>query len=63
MNKKYILFALMFLTLSCIYLFYLNYQKTREYIELLNHVNRLKVKQEQTLLSQLKNVILILRQF
>ena len=43
MDNKSILLGLVVLTLSCIYLFYLNHTKYKELDELSNEVNKLKL--------------------
>ena len=48
MNNKHILLGLVVLTISCIYLFYLNFQKYKDYEELSIEVNKLKVINNMT---------------
>ena len=46
MENNYILLGLIILTVACIYLFYTNFQKNKEYEQLVEQVNQLKFENQ-----------------
>ena len=47
MENNYVLIGLIVLTVSCIYLFYTNFQKNKEYEMLVSQVNQLRIQNEE----------------